>query len=49
MGRHGLGSMNENGEIFADFCVGSDHHLLVAQLKLKLAVVSKRENPNEAL
>ena len=97
MGQHGLGSMNENDEIFADFCVsnrmvigvlsypighatkllgdhlmqelnqidyitinrrwrsplqdlrvrrdadvGSDHHLVVAQLKLKLAATKKR-------
>ena len=101
MGKYGLGSMNEKGEIFSDFCVsneliiggtifphkqchkvtwrspnartenqidhvtivrrwrstlqdvrakrgadvGSDHHLLVAQLKLKLAAVRKAKNP----
>ena len=101
MGKHGLGSMNENGEIVSDVCVsneliiggtifphkqrhkvtrrspnartenqidhvtivrrwrstlqdvrvkrgadvGSDHHLVVAQLKLKLAAVRKAKNP----
>ena len=101
MGKYGLGSMNENGEIFSDFCVsneliiggtifplkqchkvtwrspnertenqidhvtivrrwrstfqdvrakrgadvGSDHHLVVAQLKLKLAAVRIAKNP----
>ena len=100
MGQHGLGSMNENCEILADFCtcndiviggtifphkpchkatwrspdartenqidhitinrrwksalqdvrvrrgadVGSDHHLVVAQFKLKLAATKKKKN-----
>ena len=100
MGQHGLGSMNENGEILADFCtcndiviggtifphkpchkatwrspdartenqidhitinrrwksalqdvrvrrgadVDSDHHLVVAQFKLKLAATKKKKN-----
>ena len=101
MGKYGLGSMNENGDIFSDVCVsneliiggtifrhkqchkvmwrspnsrtetqidhvtivrrwrstlqdvrakrradvGSDHHLVVAQLKLKLAPVRKAKSP----
>ena len=100
MGQHGLGSMNQNGEILADFCTsndiviggtifphkpcqkatwgspdartenqidhitinrqwrsslqdvrvrrgadeGSDHHLVDAQLKLKLAATKKKKN-----
>jgi len=38
MGKHGVGSMNENGELFADFCGRGSHQMVEPKIKLTISL-----------